>query len=280
MNESAAGLWKETSKTEIAATIVLSDVLKPFQSPLEECYECGVELLTLPCNKQNADLQILAPYLKRTLNDLRAIWNLLLIGYTSQAGSIAAATFEHALIASSLLGHPDRVNKLTSQKYGDSPWSIKDLCKFQAIQAKEESIILGKVMTDMEFEIYWQRIYAAYKWLCKIKHPTLPSAAHDAGSTSLADGKYVVMALPDIRPNNNPVKYTIIVITVSRLHHLLRNLALRMDLDNKNDRVKRWQNILNKITPETVAAYESSTNHELPFTVYDSNLFALINNLI
>ncbi len=51
------------------------------------------------------------------------------------------------------------------------------------------------------------KVYAIYKWLCRLKHPTLPSALHD----SLSGGRgpehgYMMMAIPDVRRENKPVK--------------------------------------------------------------------------
>ncbi|WP_312422569.1 hypothetical protein [Anaerospora hongkongensis] len=269
--KSATGLWQETFKIETASVALLLDTLKPFEKPLQNCYECGVELLTLPCVQPHIeDLQLAAPYLKRTLNDLRAIWHLLLMGYTSQAGSVAAATFEYALLASCLPGHPERTIKLKRSKSGDSPWTTKELCIFHAMHRKEESQILGTKMSKTDFELIWTETYGAYKWLCKIKHPTLSSTLHDLGATSLKQKEYVVMASPDIRKEDTPVKFTILSIIISRIHDTIRKFALRMHLDRDKERVLNWTNTFNMIIPECVSTYKSIES--LPFTVSDSNL--------
>ncbi len=116
------GLWNALSALEIASTSQVAKMLKPFSLPVTDCYECGVEALTLSCKHENTkDMRVAGLFLKRLLNDLRAVWNLLLLGYTSQAGSVAAAAFENALITSCVAGNIRRAEKFWNCKSGGSP---------------------------------------------------------------------------------------------------------------------------------------------------------------
>jgi len=95
------GLWDALATLELSSAPKIAKALKPFSRPVTDCYECGVEVPTLSGKHKNtADLRVAGLFLKRVLNDLRATWDLLLLGYTSQAGSVAAAAFENTLIIS------------------------------------------------------------------------------------------------------------------------------------------------------------------------------------
>ena len=131
------GLWDALSPVELASSPKIAEILKPFKQPITNCYECGVEMPTLPCKLEaTKDIGIVTLFLKRTLNDLWATWNLLLLGYTSQAGSVAAAAFENVLAISCIAGNINRAKQFFKSESG-LPWSVADLCRTQASPAKE-----------------------------------------------------------------------------------------------------------------------------------------------
>lgn len=276
----AVGLWKSSFAMEASASLKLAEMLNPFQKPVEICYECGVEVPTLKCKRNNKekDLRVSSLFLKRTLNDLRAIWHSLLLGYTSQAGTIAAAAFENALIASCVAGNIDRADKLLTCESVDSPWSVVELCKMKAKQMQKEAEIVEETFAEKDFDLAWMGIYGAYKWLCRIKHPTLPSALHDAFSASVESKEFVVMAAPDIREEDLPNKFTILAITVSRIHDAIRNFAFAIEADHDDPRVIFWRERLNTIIPSSVEAYESA-KFLLPFDIKHSRLAKEYANL-
>lgn len=275
----AVGLWRSSFAMEASASLKLAEMLNPFQKPVEICYECGVEVPTLKCKRsKEKDLRVSSLFLKRTLNDLRAIWHLLLLGYTSQAGSIAAAAFENALIASCVAGNVDRADRLLNSESGDSPWSVVELCKMKAKQMKEEAEIIEETFTEKDFDLAWMGIYGAYKWLCRIKHPTLPSTLHDAFSASAKSEEFVVMAAPDIREEDLPNKFTILAITISRIHDAIRSFAFSIKADHDDPRVILWTERLNTIIPSSMEAYES-VRFSLPFDIKYSRLAKEYANL-
>ena len=253
------GLWNALSPLELASSSKIAEMLKPFVRPITECYECGVEVPTLPCkHEKTKDVGVAALFLKRSLNDLRATWNLLLLGYTSQAGSVAAAAFENALTISCIAGSINRAEQFLKSESG-LPWSVADLCRMQASQTKES-------------ENYWEVLYSQYKWLCKVKHPTIPSALHDAFSVSLTGSEYIVMGAPDTRTEDLPSKAFILSVTILRVTEAIRSFALARRLDFEKRNVVSWQNRLDSIAAYLDTAIDPLMEMPLPFT-YDGRMF-------
>jgi len=71
--------------------------------------------------------------------------------------------------------------------------------------AKKDAQVLDSGEDSSDYEEEAAYIYAAYKFLWKIKHPTLRSTSHDARSTNVKSGKFVVMIAPDITTADIPV---------------------------------------------------------------------------
>jgi hypothetical protein len=261
------GLWNALSPLELAESPKIAKMLKPFLQPITDCYECGVEVPTLSCKREKAkDIAIAALFLKRLLNDLRATWNLLLLGYTSQAGSIGAAAFENALIISCLAGNVHRAEKMCNHKSGGSPWSVADLCKMYAHQSKERDKRSGKILSDQEYDTQGEALYAQYQWLCKVKHPTLPSALHDALSVSLQADEYIIMAAPDARTEDLPNKAFILSVTILRVLEAIDSFALVRELDYKDSNVISWKERFDSIVTNLDKAVDPIiTKMHLPF---------------
>lgn len=279
--KSSKGLWKACYQMEISAALTLNEVLKVFEEPIEKLYECGIEVVTLKNNAQEGSnsTKIGGIFLKRCLTDLRAIWSLLQIGYTSQAGCVAAAAFENALIVEAISNNDERARLIMNSKSGDSPWSVVNLCKFHADQVKEESRLLEKEFSEQEYEFAWAQLYGAYKWLCKIKHPTMPSAIHDTGASTHHEGEYVIMAVPDIREEDTPNKYVILTIVISRIRSAIRNFAFGVQIDFEDDGVQSWLQRFNSIITDTLIA-NKKIHMELPFVVTDEKLRNKIENYL
>lgn len=236
------GLWNALSALELASTPEIAKMLNTFSLPVTDCYECGVEVPTLSCKHENTKgMRVAGLFLKRLLNDLRAVWNLLLLGYTSQAGSVAAAAFENALIISCIVGNIRRAEKFMNFKSGGSPWSVAELCKIYTRQLREKSEKSGRTSAHLEDETYCQELYPLYMWLCKLKHPTIPSALHDAFSVSLTGADYIIMAAPDTRIEDLPSKAFILSVTILRVNDAIESLALARELDFNKPNVVSWQ---------------------------------------
>jgi len=241
-NKNSRGLWKALSALELAESPKIAEMLQPFLSPVTDCYECGVEVATLSCrHDRTKDVSVAALFLKRSLNDLRAVWNLLLLGYTSQAGSVAAAAFENSLIVNCISGHADRAEKMLKSKSGGSPWSVADLCKIEADHITGKNNKSVKSSSNQEEDDYWRNLYTQYSWLCNLKHPSIPSVLHDAFAVSPKRGEYMIMAAPDARKDDLPNKAFILTLTILRLHEAIASFADARKLDIKDSNVIAWR---------------------------------------
>lgn len=260
------GFWNILSALESSMTPKITKTLGSFSQPLKDCYECGVEVATLSCKRDRTkDIAVTGLFLKRILNDLRATWNLLLLGYTSQAGSVAAAAFENALIISCIAGDISRAKTFLNCKSGGSPWSVADLCKMYTRKLKEESKESGKISAKIEDDTYWEVLYSQYMWLCKLKHPTMPSVVHDAFSVSLTGKEYMIMAAPDDRVEDLPSKAFILSVTVLRVIEAIESFAQARELDSKDSKVISWKERFDSITENLEKAVKPIMKMPLPF---------------
>lgn len=259
------GLWLALSALELAESPKIAEMLKPFHKPVTDCYECGVEAPTLSCKREKGpDICVTALFLKRLLNDLRATWNLLLLGYTSQAGSVAAAAFENALIIICVADNNRRARKLLSSKSGGSPWSVAELCKMYANQLGSEK--LEELSADLNGVDYWEIVYAQYQWLCNLKHPTIPSALHDAFSVSLTGDDYIIMAAPDVREEDLPNKAFILVTIILHTWEAIESFTLSREIDDEDSKVISWTKRFESIGTNISKAFSPiRKNMHLPF---------------
>lgn len=268
--KSPAGLWQACNSMEVAAVVKLSADLRPFHEAIADCYEAGVQVPTLPANRHDGDdLLLAALFLKRTLNDLRSVWTQTVTGYTSQAASVAAALFEHALAVEALAGSTGNAKRLRQTKNGDLPWSPLELAKLHASNVRQEAHRKGKTFTDADYELAWREVYGAYKFLCKIKHPTIRSTLHDAPAASVRQSEYVVMAAPDLRDEDLPVKATILMMAISRTYQAIRWFALNLECTTTHDLYRDFTERMAKVVPAATTAYNQVTVAPLPFDIAD-----------
>lgn len=267
------GLWIACGDMEAAAMRVLVKQLAPFEESIRKCYEAGVQAPTLKSDRhETLDMRAAALFLKKALNDLRSTWVLLQIGYTSQAASVAASLFENALTVTCLAGNNSNAEKLQNTKSGDLPWSPQQLSKMLAAQWQNEAHVLNRKFDNEEYENAWRTIYAGYKWLCKIKHPNYESAMHDASSTLGTSGVYVVMAAPDLRQEDIPVKASILAIAINRVLDAIRSFAIGLNCDTTTPECKQFVERMQEVSTGHLEAFKALTTRPLPFDIHDSFL--------
>ncbi|WP_133256883.1 hypothetical protein [Hymenobacter edaphi] len=268
------GLWAACTQTELAAITTLEEKMQPFSKVIGNLYESGVEVLTLPGQRHHLDdVLISALLLKRVLNDLRTVWITLLSGYTSQAASIAASLYEHALSINAIAGNPDKCRLLKNSSSGDLPWSPMELAKLFANQMKEESIIINKSFDQLDERLICLEVYSAYKFLCKIKHPTLRSVLHDSQSTALDNKPYVVMSLPDTREEDMPIKATILIISISRTYQAIRRLSFYLKCDIRSEAHTAFVSKFRTILEHATEAYKIIMNGaSLPYDIREESI--------
>ena len=267
------GLWLACGDMERVAADFLIEVLSPFAEPMRLCYEAGIQAPTLPGTRHNSeDLRIAALFLKKTLGDLRAVWLLTCMGYTSQAASVAASLYENALAVTSFAGDEAAAKKFSSSRLGDLPWGAKELAQRLGARWSSAAVTEGRSFTGAEREIAWRNVYSQYKWLCKIKHPTLPSALHDAGATAVTTPEFVVMAAPDLRPEDTPVKATVVFIALVRTLEAVRFFGREISPDKSHSTYIEFRHRVENASTLMADAYKNSQIGPLPFDLRDSSL--------
>lgn len=245
---SADGLWDATYGAELGATHTLASQLGRFEVAARDIYEAGVLCPTIPSRRSRTlDLRIAALFLKRALNDFRAAWLLTLVGYTSQSASVAASLWEHALAVQVLAGNEERARKFLNSD-GNLPWTPRKLSTLSTLGEKDQDLARDEV-------------YAAYKWLCKIKHPTGPTARWDTLATEHG-GKFVVMASPDVSEHDLLRKALIMLTMVSRLHQAEEAFANAAVPDRESAAYVDFAARLERAHSESLAAFKAI--EELP----------------
>jgi hypothetical protein len=260
----AHGFWNVLSVLELKSVHEITKMLQPFLRPVIDCYECGVEVPTLPCKQKERDTNttIAALFLKRSLNDLRATWNLLLSGYTSQAGSVAAAGFENAMAVCCLVDNTIAAEKLFNIKLAKLNLSVAELCKmhYANVSINQDSY-LGKNKVEN-----WEVLYSQYQWLCKVKHPTIPSAAHDAFAVSISKDEFAIVAAPDTRIEDLPNKAFIISVLVMRTAQAIANFGHKIGIDSSASNVISWRSRFESIAINLDKAVRPVMKTPLPFS--------------
>jgi len=235
----ADGAWARLNQLEDTAETTVTKQLRAFEAPFRDAYEAGVIVPVLR-NKGRAtvDVRPAALFFKRVLNDLRGVWLLLTAGYTSQSASVAASLFESALATTCLLQSEDNIADFHADPHGEIPWSITKMAKM-VVQGE------GKKPQTKEFENSWRALYAHYSWLCQIKHSSRGSVMHDTTASTLAEKGYVVMALPNVREEDVPVKSMVAIISLQRMlectEAFAHALGFRETLPNDFRFVERFQ---------------------------------------
>lgn len=258
------GLWDALTEMEATADRILTDTLNPFHAAFRSSYEAGVQAPTLTGRRHNEpDMLAAAPFLKRTLNDLRCVWILLLRGYTSQAAAVAASLFENALATYCLAGDEANAGSLESEPTGDIPWTTMEM-------AKKWAAVEERAGTP-EYELRWREMYGAYKWLCKIKHPTQRSALHDTIATKLRD-EYVVMAAPNLASEDQELKATVAALSLSRALQSIARFAEGLDPEKATDEYRQFDARLAAAGTQAIEAFKTIAKGPLPFDVSDSRV--------
>lgn len=266
-------IWPSCNEMEKVADKIISKLFSPYELAFKYLYEAGVQAPTLPSKRiKEKDIIIASLFLKRSLNDFRSIWILIKYGYTAQAASVAATLFENALSVICISGNLINVERLLKSKGGDLPWKILQMVKILSEKIvdyyKEKNIS----MRDKEYELLWREIYSAYKWLCKIKHPTLKSATHEIGSTFFEGEGYVIMAAPNVSEEDISVKSTILTISFTRLLEAIESYVNSCETDINSNTYKDYRERIDKAKEIIKKAYIKSDKKPLPFDIRDSSL--------
>jgi len=214
----ADGCWERLEALEASARGRISTQMQAFDDAFRLTYEAGIIVPVLRANGLGVlDVRCASLFFKQTLNDLRAVHNLLLCGYTSQAASVAAALFENALATHCLTHSQANIDSLLNSENGELPWSTMQMTKMV-------SLAEGKKEGSHDYENSWRSLYAHYVWLCQCKHPTMQTVLHDVSATQLNEG-YVVMALPNAKDKDISYKAMVAIHSLMRVHESIEAFA-------------------------------------------------------
>ena len=257
----ADGAWLRLDDLEDAAAAKLSEQLRSFEAPFRDTYEAGVIAPILRAEAlTKTDVRCAALHFKRVLNDLRSVWLLLRCGYTSQAASIAASLYENALGTVCLTISPRNVETYLASDTGELPWSPMAMAKM-VVEHEEHA------PGTTDFENQWRALYAHYVWLCQTKHPTMPSVVHDTSASAVREG-YVVMALPNVRPKDMPLKAQIAIISLHRTHESIDALANAFGFKGHLPNIHGFAERFSRAKETAWSAYEPFLKARNPISIH------------
>jgi hypothetical protein len=253
--------WLRLDDLEDAANTKLSEHLRLFEAPFRDTYEAGVIAPVLRAEALiQTDVRCAALHFKRVLNDLRSVWLLLRCGYTSQAASIAASLYENALGTVCLTISPQNVAAYLASDSGELPWSPMAMAKM-AVEHE------GHVPGTKDFENQWRALYAHYVWLCQTKHPTMSSVVHDTSASAVRDG-YVVMALPNVHPEDLPLKAQIAIMSLHRTHESIDALTIAFGFKGNLPNTHRFAERFSRAKETAWIAYEPFLKARNPISIH------------
>jgi len=259
----ADGAWQRLDELEDRAKATLTEQLKPFETAFRDTYEAGVIAPVLREDAPvEADVRCAALHFKRVLNDLRSVWLLLRSGYTSEAASVAASLYENALTTVCLTASAKNVQTYLANDSGELPWTPMAMAK---MVVEHE----GHPPGSKDYENQWRALYAHYVWLCQTKHPTMPSVVHDTSASAVRNG-YVVMALPNVRPQDLPLKAQVAIISLHRAHESIEAFVNAFGFRGHPPNIHRFSERFSAAKQQAWAAYEPYLKAVNPISIHKS----------
>lgn len=245
--EEEHSFWKELDLVETASQDHLSRKLRDLDEIFQRCYDAGVIAPTLQTTrKKKYKPNFSALFLKRSLNDWRVMWILLRLGYTSQAGTVAASLWENALTSIAFISQPSAAKKLRGTVQGEIPWRAMDLAKITARHLQERAHTEKRDFSDSEVEAQWRVLYGAYNWLCNLKHPTVRAAYYDSKNTQVSPEGYVMMALPDTLDEDLRTKKSILCLGFLPFFFAVRCYGEHTDPSRQSQKSKKFFKLLDE----------------------------------
>jgi hypothetical protein len=263
IDDPVKGAWIRMERIEHFGALKLASALVEFEEAFEFSYEAGVIVPTLRKENQSSNFKHAALYLRRALNDFRAVWLMLARGYTSQASTCAGSLFE-ACLATICLLKPDKVKEFeTWQKSAtgnDFPWGGMHMAKVVCADGRD----LDDPSPD--YQNLWRALYARYVWLSQIRHSTFQSVIHDTQSTTLDSGGYVIMALPNATEEDLPVKIRIAIGALADLHQAITAWLKALGYTDKTGDAA-FDERMQKVDEEIEALLKRHSNLKNPITI-------------
>lgn len=240
-------VWPQLPDLEDICAATVRSQLAGWEDLVVACLEAGMLAPMVP-SKKKLDVRLLtaAPFLKCTLDDLRGVWLLIQRGYTSQAAAVAAALFENALTAAVIASSEELARQASKAKYGEIPWSAKELCQ---LDTKREMALRpsgGKEQSQKEYEDGWTIGYFHYKWLCQVKHPTWQAATHAIRSTVVKNREYAIRPGPNTLDDDLQVKARVIAVSLTKALQAIKSFFLSLDGNEASEEYAAFEDKVNK----------------------------------
>lgn len=235
----SSGRWKKLGELETSSNRIGRRHLQAFAKPAELCYEAAVLAQFIPHQRRgHLDLRISGLFLKRVLTDYRCIWSMCIQGYSAQAAAVATSLLENALAVCVIAGDRARAEELFASPKGTLPWSVKQLSEMRAKRViSDESGPVTSVASQEQADV----TYFNYRWLCNLKHPTVAGLMHGAGAHTTSKGEFIIMALPDVDPDDLPTKELILVTSILETSDAARAFVREMLPDTASDLYAQFQ---------------------------------------
>lgn len=240
-------VWTRLPELEAACALSVSKSLAGWEDLIIACLEAGM-LAPMITNEKQLSMRLVtaAPFLKCSLDDLRAIWILVERGYTAQAAAVAAALFENAMVAAAIAGSDDLALVARKSKHGEIPWGAKELCQLTTKLDMERDGSIVAENAQKQYEDNWTIAYFHYKWLCQVKHPTWQAVSHAARSTAVGGRKYAVRPGPNILEDDLQVKARVLAVSLSKSLMAIRSFFLSLDGNEQSDEYRSFEEKFSK----------------------------------
>ncbi|MBW5821263.1 hypothetical protein [Yersinia enterocolitica] len=217
--------WDALIGLEINALTSINDTRKEWEELAKKCMTLAIKSAFLQGKDYKKEtVRTAFAFLKRTMTDFRGAWLLINLGYPYQAACIAASLYENSLLVNCLSNDEQVLKELKQSPHGDVPWGACKLAKMAA-QKDVHGFISKKEPKDDKYQKAWKLSYLHYKWLCKIKHPTIQQVKDEMDTARNGAGKFVVIPYPDARDANVGTKEMILIICISKLLSAAKNIA-------------------------------------------------------
>ncbi len=234
-------LWADLDAQEDQAWTANSEWLAPIEPAIELLHDLPNALTALPGFQPGATHTNTAGMcLKRCLDDLRAMWLLLNAGYTSAAAAVCADLWEHGVLASCCALSDEVATQFLNLGADDFSLGPSKLSSRLA-NLLRDALAESHPVSAIEAERWDASSYAAYKWLCQIKHPTLRALQHTTRS-SVADGGVLHFAArPDSSTNDRSVKMLLLCVAFSVISESAILLGVAAVGNQPSPAVDDWQ---------------------------------------
>jgi hypothetical protein len=265
-------IWPLLDDIERVVRDEVRQSISEWETVVRACEEAGMLAPMVPSkNSGMPSLVAAGPFLKRSLNDLRAVWLLIERGYSTQAASVAASLYENALTAAVLAGDEKLALEAKKTKYAEIPWSPKQLAQLNSRRETSIQEKSGHRTTAKEYEDAWTISYFNYKWLCQIKHPTWQAVYHDVQGSLINDREYAIRPGPNNVAEDGQLKARVLGVAVSQVFTAVRSFFLALDGDETTPEYSSFEDKINVVHAGVRRLMQKEYGKPSPISVLDKS---------